>query len=131
MKQIFQQGDQQYFQRIVKKEHTAQFDTEYVHPVYATFALARDAEWTCRLFVLEMKESDEEGIGTMINIEHRSPALIGQTVQFTATLKQLNHNEVICDFEARVGDRLIATGKQGQKILKKDKLHTLFTQYKN
>ena len=45
-----------------------------VHPFYSTFALGRDVEWACRQFVLEMKEEDEEGIGTFLNITHKSPA---------------------------------------------------------
>jgi predicted thioesterase len=69
----------------VSHADTANLDSGQVHPVYATFALGRDAEWCCRLFVLEMKEEDEEGIGTFLSIEHRSPALENSQVVFTAT----------------------------------------------
>ena len=51
------------------------FSGKVVHPVCATFALARDIEWTTRQFVLQMRDDDEEGIGTMLTIDHRSPAL--------------------------------------------------------
>jgi predicted thioesterase len=94
--------------------------------VYATFAVARDAEWVCRLFVLEMKEADEEGIGTFVTVNHHSPALVGSQVQFTATVESLQGNELICQWEAKVGERLLASGRQGQKILKKTKLDELF-----
>lgn len=126
MKQLFQPGDTKTFSRRVREEDCAAFDSGQVHPVYATFALARDAEWCCRLFVLDMKEADEEGIGTMITIQHQSPAPIGATVVFTAVIKEMKEHEVICAFEARIGDRVIATGEQGQKILKKEKLAALF-----
>ena len=126
MKSIFKPGDKKYFERKVEQADVATFESGQVHPVYATFALARDAEWVCRLFVLEMKEADEEGIGTFIRVEHVSPALIGNTVQFEAILKSLEENEIICDYIARVGDRIIAQGEQGQKILKKDKIEQLF-----
>lgn len=126
MKQLFQPGDTKTFSRRVREEDSAAFDSGQVHPVYATFALARDAEWCCRLFVLDMKEADEEGIGTMISIRHQSPAPVGATVVFTAVIKELKGNEVTCGFEARIGDRVIATGEQGQKILKKEKLEQLF-----
>ena len=56
----------------------AAFGGEVVHEVYATFALARDAEWTTRQFVLDMRDDDEEGIGTFLSIEHKSPALWGR-----------------------------------------------------
>ncbi|GEP93930.1 thioesterase family protein [Chitinophaga cymbidii] len=128
MKQLFQPGDIKTFSRRVREEDCAAFDSGQVHPVYATFALARDAEWCCRLFVLDMKDADEEGIGTMLSVQHLSPAPAGATVIFTAAVKEINGNEVICRFDARVGDRVIASGEQGQKILKKEKLEQIFRQ---
>lgn len=125
---LFQPGDAKTYSRRVREEDCATFDSGQVHPVYATFALARDAEWCCRLFVLEMKEAEEEGIGTMLSIQHVSPAMIGSTVVFTGTVKEIKGNALICTFEAHVGDRLIATGETGQKILRKEKLEQLFRQ---
>jgi fluoroacetyl-CoA thioesterase len=52
MKKIFKTGDIKEYTHIVVKEDVAAFETGLVHPVYSTFALARDAEWTCRQFVL-------------------------------------------------------------------------------
>lgn len=126
MRQIFKSGDIKTFERQVAKADCAMFDSGPVHPVYATFALARDAEWCCRLFVLEMKEEDEEGIGTMVSVRHVSPAPEGAVVSFTARVTALRGNEIICSYEARCGERLIASGEQGQKILKKEKLEKLF-----
>ena len=126
----FQVGDRKFFSHTVVQADAATFESGNVHPVYSTFALARDAEWCCRLFVLEMKEADEEGIGTFINVQHQSPALINQHVNFEATIKSLEKNSIICSYVAKVGDRIIATGEQGQKILKKEKLETLFSQLK-
>lgn len=130
MKDVFQLGAVQTYSHVVSESDLAEFESGLVHPVYATFALGRDAEWCCRLFVLAMKEEDEEGIGTFLNVEHVSPAMIGSEVQFIATLEQLNKNEVVCRFEAFVGQRLIARGQQGQKILKKEKLKNLFSSIK-
>ena len=62
----FQPGDVKSFVHVVTEADTARFDSGEVHNVYSTFALARDAEWSGRLFVLEMKEEGEEGIGTAI-----------------------------------------------------------------
>ena len=125
MKQIFSRGDKKYFSRKVTEADTAIFESGQVHPVYATFALARDAEWCCRLFVLEMKELDEEGIGTFVTVEHISPALVGSTVEFVAEVKTIEKNEIICNYTALVGERIIAKGEQGQKILKKERIDNL------
>lgn len=126
MKNIYKIGDATSLQFTVSDKDTAKFDTGEVHPVYATFALGRDAEWTTRQFVLNMKEADEEGIGTFLNIIHHSPALINSVVDITAIVTAINGHEIICSFEAKCGDRLIATGETGQKILKREKLERLF-----
>lgn len=109
----------------------AEFETGMVHPFYGTFALGRDVEWACRQFVLNMKEDDEEGIGTFLHINHKSPALLGETVKITATLYRLEGNNVDCDFWVKVGDRIVAEGKQGQKILKKEKVQRLIERIKS
>src|SRR6187549_3529478 len=126
MKNPFNIGETQTFCHIVSAPDTAAFESGTVHPVYSTFALARDAEWSGRLFVLEMKEDDEEGIGTSISIVHHSPALLDSEVIFTAMLTAVNHHEVVTTFEAKAGERLIASGEQRQKILKKTRLEQLF-----
>jgi fluoroacetyl-CoA thioesterase len=126
LKDIFKPGDKKKYSKVVTPDDTASFDSGEVHPVYATFALGRDAEWVCRLFVIDIKEPDEEGIGTFLYINHSSPALLDSTVIFEATLKSIEGNSVICSFEAKVGDRLIASGETGQKVLKKDKINSLF-----
>lgn len=123
---LFEIGDQKTFTKLVNQADCASFDSGHVHPVYATFSLGRDAEWACRLFVLEMKESHEEGIGTFLTINHKSPALVGSKVDFMATVKSIQRNEIICTYTAKVGDRIIAEGEQGQKIIAKEKLEKLF-----
>jgi predicted thioesterase len=130
MKNLFKIGDTKTFTKTVTQSDIAQFDEGTVHEVYGTFALGRDAEWSSRLFVLEMKEEDEEGIGTFLNIKHHSPALLHQTVTFTATITLLEKNKLDCNVVAKVGDRLIAECETGQKIIKKEKLNLLFESLK-
>ena len=126
MKQIFSPGSKRTFTKMVRQEDIATFESGTVHEVYATFAIARDAEWAGRLFVLEMKDDDEEGIGTSVLVDHHAPALVGETVVFEAIIDEMYKNVVGCTFSAYVGHRLIASGRTGQKILKKDKLDQLF-----
>src|SRR4051812_10424957 len=102
MKNPFQAGDTRQFIHVVTEPDAAQFESGEVHSVYSTFALARDAEWSGRLFVLDMIEEGEEGIGTGITVNHRSPALMGQEVLYTATLVEVNKNEIVVDYTATV-----------------------------
>ena len=128
MKANFKTGDKKIFERVVRQEDTAVFESGVVHPVYATFALTRDAEWSSRLFVLEIKEESEEGIGTYVNVKHVSPAFIGDKVLFEAVIDELKGNEVNCSFIAKVGERIIAEGRTGQKILLKEKIEKIFAE---
>ncbi len=125
MKQVFQIGDKISLEFTVRSDDLASFNNEEVHPFYSTFALGRDAEWTCRQFVLKMKETDEEGIGTFLNVRHLSPAMNGSRVQIEAAIVNLNGNRIDCEWEARIGDRVIAQGEHGQKIIKLDKVQRL------
>ena len=126
MKQIFLTGDTKQYKRIVSSQDVAAFHGEVVHPVCSTFSLARDVEWTTRLFVLDMRELDEEGVGTFLTIEHKSPAFVGEEITFTGKVEKVNGHELICSFVANVGERLIAQGTTGQKIFKREKLKKLF-----
>jgi len=126
MKNIFKPGDTKIYRKIVNEKDVVTFESGTVHNVYATFALARDMEWSSRLFVLDMREEDEEGIGTALKIIHKSPALVGEKVEITATVKLIQGNELICDIIAKVGTRVVAEGKTGQKVLKKEKIKAVF-----
>lgn len=128
MQEKFKPGDRKIFKRTIELSDVATFYGDMVHPVYATFSLARDAEWTTRQFVLEMRDPDEEGIGTFLSIEHKSPAFVGEEIIFVAWVDHIVGNELICFYEARVSDRVIAVGKTGQKILARKRLEKILTQ---
>lgn len=125
MKDIFKPGDKKTYKHVVGSADVAAFHGAVVHEVCATFSLARDIEWTTRQFVLEMREEDEEGVGTFLSIDHKGPAFMGEEVVFEAWVDSLERNELICHYQARVGERLVAIGKTGQKILKREKLNRL------
>ena len=128
MKQLFKAGDVKQYRSVVKAEDVARFHGVVVHNVCSTFALARDIEWTTRQFVIDMKEDNEEGIGTFLEIRHKAPAFVGEEIIFTGYFDDMVEQELTCSFEARVGDRVIATGKTGQKILPQEKIRSIFGQ---
>lgn len=127
MKNIPKIGDCRVYKKTIEQADQAAFHGEVLHAVYSTFALARDMEWSSRQFFIEMREEDEEGVGTHLSIDHKHPAFVGDEVEITATVSQLNGNELICDITVRSKDKLIATGKTGQRMLKKHRLNQLFT----
>ena len=120
-------GAKRSFLHKVSKDDIATFDSGNVHPVCSTFTLAKYIEWTSRIFIIDIKKEDEEGIGTMIHIDHLSPAFIGQEIYFEATVVSIENNELICEVLATTEDRLIAKAKTGQKLLKKAKIDQIFS----
>ncbi|UAY51456.1 thioesterase family protein [Ferruginibacter albus] len=125
MKNIFKKGDTKTFTHTVMAADVAAFENQTIHEVYSTFALARDAEYCSRLFLLDMKEADEEGIGVSINIEHIAPAFIDDKVIFTSLFEAISGNKITCHFEASANNAIIAKGTTAQKIVKKEKLKLL------
>ena len=126
MKQIYKAGELKQYRHVVKPQDVASFDGAVVHEVYSTFALAREVEWTTRQFVLDMIEEGEEGVGTFLEIRHEGPAFVGEEITFTGIFDAVAGTEVTCSFEAWVGNRRIASGKTGQKILTLEKIKSIF-----
>ena len=125
----FQPGDVKTTTYFVRSEDFADFGPAtggLVHQVLSTFALGRELEWVARLFVLDMKAADEEGIGTELAIEHHAPAFPGETLTLTATFVALDGARLRCAVEARVGPRLVATGHTGQRIVARARLAARF-----
>lgn len=107
------------------EDKLASFESGLVHPVYSTFALGKDVEWAGRLFVLEMKEEGEEGVGSYLSIEHLYPAPLGSQVLIVSTLSAVEGSKVVCDFEVWANGHLVAKGRQEQRILDKKRFEQL------
>lgn len=124
MKNPFKIGEKKQYKYKVQSKDFAYFEEEgLIHPVLSTFTIARCAEWVCRLFVHEMKEEGEEGVGVMVSVNHHSPALENEIVIFTAELTDVERNKVVCQWNAKVQERLIASGEQVQKIVNVKKFY--------
>lgn len=130
MKEVLKIGDKKTYQFCVTAEDFAAFEGRIVHQVCSTFVLAREIEWATRQYVLECKEEHEEGIGTLLEIQHLGPALEGEEVSIHSEIDSIQGTEIICSFEASVGKRKIAKGRTGQKVLPKEKIEAIFASLK-
>jgi predicted thioesterase len=113
---------------VVTEADLAHFKYERVHHICSTFALAREIEWTTRQYINRIKDEKHEGIGTMLEVHHQGIALEGEEMVIHAEVESFEHNELICVFEVLVGDRLVASGKTGQKLLPRDVLERKFNE---
>jgi predicted thioesterase len=121
VRNLFRVGDTKEYRAYVTEEKLARFDAGLVHPALSTFYLVKEAEWCCRLFVLDMLEEGEEGIGVFVSAKHLSPAPLGALVVYRATLEKVEKNQIDCAYQVFWGQTLIAEGKQSQKIINKAK----------
>ena len=128
MEDVLKPGKTTYYTRRVGPADLAHFDEQKVHDVYATFALARDAEWTTRQFILPLLGDKFEGVGTYVKVRHLAPAFPGEQITFSGVIYAYADSELHCTFEAYVGERKIADGKTGQKIVDKHRLNEYFSQ---
>ncbi|WP_034359202.1 thioesterase family protein [Deinococcus phoenicis] len=112
----------------VTSEMTVQFaELGAVHPVYATYWLARHFEEAGRKIILPFLEDGEGGIGTDVQVTHTASALPGMTVTVTATFERMEGRRIVCTLRAvsELGDE-IGHGTTGQMVLPQAKIDANF-----
>lgn len=110
---------------IVSEADFPVFAGEQVHAVCSTYTLAREFEWAGRRVFLGGRTEGTEAVGASVSVEHRSPAFHGEELTITATPTHFVKGFLTCACEARVGNRLIATGETGQKVAAAEKVAAL------
>ena len=92
----------------IEKDSTIGFMGEELR-VYATPAMARDIEVTCRDLVFEHLDDGEDTVGARIAVDHLGASLLGSWVDITATIVDIDGRRVT--LEAEVKDPLDVVGK--------------------
>jgi fluoroacetyl-CoA thioesterase len=103
---------------VVTDEMTVDFqELGRVHPVYATYWLAKHMEEAGRKIILPFLEEGEEGLGTAVHVEHRSSALVGMRLEIVARYRGTSDARVqsTCEAHSELGD-LIGTGSTEQFV---------------
>lgn len=98
-----------------------------LHPVYATYWLAKHMELVGRKLILPFLEPGEESIGHAVSVTHLASALPGMRVRLTARLARHEGNRVHAECRAvsELGD-LIGEGTTIQVVLPREKLAGAF-----
>jgi len=94
-----------------------------LHPVYATYWLAKHMELVSRKIILPYLDDGEEGIGYRVEVDHLASALPGMRVDIQGVFNRQDRNRVHVDCRAvsELGD-LIGVGATVQVILPTVKL---------
>jgi predicted thioesterase len=85
--------------------------------VYATPSLVRDIEQTCRDFIIEHADSNEDSVGMEVSVRHQAPTLPGMTVDITATVAAVDGRKVTFDVVARDNIEPIAEGRHTRFVV--------------
>ena len=77
--------------------------------VYATPYMIRDIEQTCRDFLLEHIDDNEDSVGTHVNVFHTGATVEGDKVEITITITEVKGRAIT--MEVAVKDSLEDVGK--------------------
>ncbi len=104
---------------VVTEEMTVRFDElGPVHPVYATYTMAKHFEEAGRTLLLRHLEPGEAGIGRSVAVEHLAPSWVGDAIRVTARFLEFRGNRLTCACRAidRAG-RELGRGSTVQVVL--------------
>ena len=85
--------------------------------VYGTPFLIRDIEQTCRDFLLQHSDANEDSVGMEVCIKHLAPTLVGMNVEITATVTAVEGRKVAFDVSANDDLEPIASGTHARFVL--------------
>ena len=94
----------------VTHEHTLNYHDPALPPIYSTPHMIGLMEWAAANAMKSYCDPGEISVGTAINVEHRAPTMVGQTVEAEATLESTKGKFYVFRVTARNEDHLIGCG---------------------
>ena len=86
---------------VVSAAHVVDFDEMgKVHPVYATYTMAKHFEEAGRKLLVPHLEAGEAGIGASVSVEHLAPSWVGDALRVTARCVAVRDNRLTCECRA-------------------------------
>jgi predicted thioesterase len=94
-------GETAVLEVVVTDGHTVDFDEMgRVHPVYATYTMAKHFEEAGRKLLVPHLEPGEAGIGRSVSVEHLAPSWVGDALTVTARCVDVTGTRLTCEVEA-------------------------------
>ena len=117
-------GESAVLDVVVTPEMTVHFDElGPVHPVYATYSMAKHFEEAGRKLLLRYLEPGEAGIGSALSVEHLAPSWVGDAVRVTARCADVRGNRLTCECTAvDAAGRVLGRGTTVQAVLSEETL---------
>ena len=104
---------------VVTEDMTVEFgELGTVHPVYATYWMAKHMEEAGRKLIVDFFEQDEDGVGSALSLRHLAPVVPGTRIEVVARHIRTDGNRVFAHVRAidEAGE-LIGEGTTEQVVL--------------
>lgn len=86
-------------------------------PVCGTAALCQRVEEICRDLLEPHLEDGEEGVGAALELSHRIPVPVGETMSLTATVAVVGPTTLVCEVLVRHAGVNVARGSFEQRVV--------------
>jgi len=106
---------------IVERRHTLTAWKEHLPPVYSTPQMIGLMEAAGYSALEPFLEGDEVSVGTAINVVHRAPAVVGQTIKAEAVFESFDGRFYTFKVSASNGHEVIGYGTIQRAIVSKSK----------
>ena len=112
-------GETAVLEVVVRPEHLVDFDEMgRVHPVYATYTMAKHFEEAGRKLLVPHLEPGEAGLGTAVSVEHLAPSWVGDELRVTARCVEVRDGRLTCECTATDSyGRALGRGTTVQAVL--------------
>lgn len=101
----------------VTPDMAAQVAGRAIHAVYGTMPLVAHVEQVCRELLEPHLEPGEEAVGSRIELMHRAPVPIGETIQLVASVASVTQRELVCEILVRHAGQIVARGSFEQTLV--------------
>jgi predicted thioesterase len=78
--------------------------------------MIRDIERTCKDYILQFADDNEDSVGTQVNISHLGATLLNMSVEITATVKALDRRRVVFEILVKDGLDIVGSGTHDRFI---------------
>jgi fluoroacetyl-CoA thioesterase len=85
--------------------------------VYATPALVRDIELTCRDLLLKHLDPGEDSVGTRVELDHLAATLLGMPVELKVNVSEVKGRAITFDVEGSDGVDAICRGRHKRFVV--------------
>ena len=120
-------GEMATLEVVVTDDMTVDFtELGRVHPVYATYTMAKHFEEAGRKLLLRHLDDGEEGLGRAVTVEHLAPSWVGDRLTIEAQCTAVDGNRLTCECRATDGDgREVGRGSTVQVVLPRERLEAI------